>query len=508
MVPYKWFYNCEEVILNPRRNYKTTDNLVFWGFLALLFWLPLPWASHVPWAEALFAFLIFLLMSLWFGLAVLGHAHFDHSRSRRLFWPLAIWLAWLVWVGMQTISLDFAILEKYSPQAADLYQSVADIGLVAANCISICKGVTVDSLILSAGYFGVYWLVVLTCWHRPERIRVILGVLVISGLFQALYGSLMTLSGVEYGFLTKKVHYLGYATGTFVNRNHLAGYLELTAACGIGLILADFKATRENRTWEQWLRDVVSLLLSSKVRVRIALAIMAVGVVMTRSRMGNIAFFSSLCICGMGYILLRERQLALKASLFFISVLLIDVLIINNWFGLEAVVQRIEKTEVATEGRTHLFEALPPVVAAYSKTGSGLGTFAQAFAPHRTAAMKEYFDHAHNDYLQFIIEAGLPGFFILLTFVGAHALHALVVIVKRRSRLPAAVCFSTLMALVAYAIHATVEFNLQIPANAATFVVLLALCACCSSQSRSKKSRAVSTETDQASNRQATPQAV
>lgn len=429
-------------------------------------------------------------MTIWFGLAVTGYLRFDHRKSGRLIWPMLLWIIWLGWVGMQTVSLDATFLEKYSPRSFDLYKSVADIGQVAANCISISKGITVDALMLSSGYFGIYWLVVLTCWHKPERIRMVLSVLVVSGLFQALYGSLMTLSGMEYGFLTKKIHYLGYATGTFVNRNHLAGYLELTAACGIGLILADLKPTRNNRTWQQWFRDLIALLFSNKVRVRIALAIMAVGVVMTRSRMGNVAFFSSFCICGIGYILLRERQLTLKASLFFISVLLIDVLIINNWFGLETVVQRIEKTEIETEGRTYLFDALPPVVEAYAKTGSGLGTFAQAFAPFRSASITDYFDHAHNDYLEFIIEVGFPGFFILLTLVGVHALHAFLVIVKRRSRLPAAVCFSTLMAIVAYAIHATVEFNLQIPANAATFVVLLGLCACCSTKSKARKTGA------------------
>lgn len=35
--------------------------------------------------------------------------------------------------------------------------------------------------------------------------------------------------------------------------------------------------------------------------------------------------------------------------------------------------------------------------------------------------------------------------------------------------------FSALMAIISFGIHSTVDFNLQIPANAATFMVILAL---------------------------------
>lgn len=480
--------------MSAAATHKKTDRFIFWAMLALLIWVPLPWASHVPWAESLLIVAVFALLAIWLILAASGVVDLDGRRSGRLFWPMLVWLIWIGWITHQIIFLDPMVLAANSVQALNLRQLVMEAGLNAPSVISISKGATVDALLLTLSYFGLYWLVILTCWRQPERLRMVLVALVLSGMTQALYGSLMTLSGIEYGFLAKKIYYTGFATGTFVNRNHLAGYLELTASAGVGLILADLLPGRKSSTWQQRISDLITLLFSNKFRVRIAIGIMAIGIVLTRSRMGNTAFFTSLCICGFGYVLLRERQLAIKATLLFASLLLIDVLIVSNWFGLSKVVDRIEKTEISTESRTQLNDELQPVVVAYTLTGSGLGTFALAYAPFRSADMRSYMDHAHNDYLEFIIETGLPGFFILLAFAGSHALHALHVIVRRRNRLPAAVCFSALMALVAYAIHATVEFNLQIPANAATFVVLLALCACCSAQSRVKKSR---TGTDQ-----------
>lgn len=459
------------------------DRFVFWSALILLAWLPLPWGSHTPWAQSLFTTVAAFLLGVRLVMAAMGVQTLE-GRAKRLWWPLLLWLCWIGWIGMQIVPVSPEALALLSPQALK-HLSAADVsGTTVPLTVSIGRGLTADSLLLTCGYFSLYWLMVLSCWRQPERVRWALGVLVLSGGVQALYGSVMTLSGWEYGFFEVKQHYRDFATGTFVNRNHLAGYLELTAAAGIGLILADLRVRQGKITWMQWLNDFIGLLFSTRFRTRIILAIIAVGIVMTRSRMGNAAFFSSLCFCGLAYIFLRERRLMLKAILLFGSLVLIDVLIVSNWFGLARVVDRIESTDLATESRVQIYDELPAVVNAYERAGSGLGTFWQAYAFYRTTDTQYVYDHAHNDYLEMLIEVGWPGVLILAALVGGHALHAFLVIIRRRSRLPAAAAFSALMALSAFALHSTVDFNLQIPANAATLIVLLALSASFSSTSR------------------------
>ena len=51
--------------------------------------------------------------------------------------------------------------------------------------------------------------------------------------------------------------------------------------------------------------------------------------------------------------------------------------------------------------------------------------------------------------------------------------------IARRDRLLQGMGFAVTMAIVALLIHSAVDFNLQIPANAAMFVVLLALAWVC-----------------------------
>lgn len=52
---------------------------------------------------------------------------------------------------------------------------------------------------------------------------------------------------------------------------------------------------------------------------------------------------------------------------------------------------------------------------------------------------------------------------------------ALAALKRRRDPLMRGMAFASLMGTIALLIHSTVDFNLQIPANAATFMVILAL---------------------------------
>ena len=98
-------------------------------------------------------------------------------------------------------------------------------------------GATFQYLMLGLSYSLLFVLVV-ALFRTRRRLTLLLAVIVASGTLQAFYGAFMTLSGFEWLVVERKTSYLGDATGTFVNRNHLAGYLEITLACGIGLLLA------------------------------------------------------------------------------------------------------------------------------------------------------------------------------------------------------------------------------------------------------------------------------
>lgn len=85
------------------------------------------------------------------------------------------------------------------------------------------------------------------------------------GTLQALYGSFMTLSGLEYEFLAEKTEFRGVATGTFNARNMLAGHLELCLACGLGLLVSTLGRGAE-RNWGERLRLTLDAMLGARMR--------------------------------------------------------------------------------------------------------------------------------------------------------------------------------------------------------------------------------------------------
>ena len=86
-----------------------------------------------------------------------------------------------------------------------------------------------------------------------------------------------------------------------------------------------------------------------------------------------------------------------------------------------------------------------------------------------------YFDHAHNDFVEIAADYGLVGLGVLGLLVDMILWKTLQVLAKRRSTLPRGLAFGVAMVIVGLLVHSTVDFNLHIPSNALTIVVILAM---------------------------------
>ncbi|WP_200856570.1 hypothetical protein, partial [Klebsiella pneumoniae] len=85
------------------------------------------------------------------------------------------------------------------------------------------------------------------------------------------------------------------ASGSFVYHNHLANFLMLNLCLGFGLLIAELNH-QTTQGWRNTLKKLLAILLSDKAFIRLGLVIMVIALVLTRSRMGNIAFFVALSI--------------------------------------------------------------------------------------------------------------------------------------------------------------------------------------------------------------------
>lgn len=128
--------------------------------------------------------------------------------------------------------------------------------------------------------------------------------------------------------------------------------------------------------------------------------------------------------------------------------------------------------------------------------GWGLGTFPTVYPGYRSFYTNVFVNEAHNDYAQLLVETGLLGFALMLWFLIRLYGHGLPTSRRWESQWDAAVSLAALLGCTGILLHSFVDFNLQIPANAAMFYVLCALAASelLSQSSRSRRTRATETE--------------
>jgi O-antigen ligase len=398
-------------------------------------------------------------------------------------WALLVLGLWCAWIGLQLVPLPAAWVQQLSPGAYEIHALAAtalDFPLPAALTLSVDPHATLDFLMKSIAWSAAFGLTLLLV-NRRRRVELLLTTLVICGTLQALYGSVMMLSGLEYGFLLKKIHNLGVATGYFVNRNHLAGYLNICLALGIGLMIARLGG-EATHSWRQRLRSLARLLLGEKARLRIYLIVMVIGLVLTRSRMGNTAFFASTLIIGaLGLMLMRN--VPRSTMLFLASLVVLDLVIVGTWFGVDQVAKRIQATEVSTnienvmptEDRDEVDRAALPYLQDFWLTGSGGGSFYVVFPRYHTDKLAGFYDFAHNDYVQIGAETGVVGLLLCGTVVLGALWQAMLAMRKRHDPLMRGTAFGVAMAICWLLIHSAVDFNAQMPANALMIAVVLAL---------------------------------
>ncbi|MGX1926528.1 O-antigen ligase family protein [Vibrio sp. NH-7] len=439
------------------------EKFTFYSLIALIVWLPIPLGSNRDWAWAI-AEMWVALQSLLLIVSYKGNLPFEHVKHYGL---LVFGLvAFQFWVFLQTVPLDWSILSLVSPKSSEIYQLVeAPTGFISLDSrmslVSLFKGLTYTLLVFNAIFLV----------NSSRRLKTVVVAIVISGTIQAFYAAMMVLLNVVespvFGYRQN-----GIATGSFVYKNHLANYLMMSLCLGLGLIISLLHTTESGSKFV-FVKRLIEGLLSDKMLLRLCLVIMVIALVMTRSRMGNTAFFAATTIGGMIALLFyKYKPKALVALVG--SVIAIDTIVVGALFGLEKVKQRLVETSLDAESRDQVVVWSLDIIRDFPFTGTGMASFYTIF-PMYSRADIGFYDHAHNDYVQFMVEAGIPATLLLGSIVLYSLWRTFNTIRSRHSKTMKGVALGCMMAIIGMLIHISVDFNLQPMANAATFILVLFL---------------------------------
>lgn len=451
----------------------TAEKGIFWALLGLLVWAPVPLGSNRGWAWAVLEVWAFALLGLWLATWALGRARIPEPLRRA--WPaFAVLVAWILLHVLAVVPLPPEWVSALSPGSARIWGLTDVLGIPRPSItLSIEPHASRVALIKTLAYVAVFFLV-LAVVNSRLRVLIATKVLVYAAVLHAVYAVLMHLSNITHELFGTVISHGGSASGFYPNRNHFAGMLEMTLAIGIGLLIAGL-SERPAGSWRQFFRHLIEWVLSPKMLLRLSLCILVIALTTTHSRMGNTAFFASLLVAGMIGIAL-SRYATRNTVILLASLVVLDLAIVGSWFGVEKLAARLEATTIEdVQEREDPASHTLALIRDYPVLGAGPGTFYVAFPMYRPEKVINFYDYTHNDYAQFAAETGLLGLGMMGLVVAMSLAAALRAHWVRRDPLMRGIAFASIMGITAILIHSWVDFNLQIPANALLFMVILAL---------------------------------
>ena len=234
--------------------------------------------------------------------------------------------------------------------------------------------------------------------QRVYMVLTILGVVLVSiilGMAQKFQGSTSPLYVYKFGSN-------GSATGFFANRNFFGALLYTTIPFVVALAINWIRSGRTNK-------------IIGPIFAFIFIAIIIVGLGATGSRMGIIlAFFAIL----LSVPLIWTNHSLSIGSRGLIIMMFVAIFLIAQ-FGLVAIL-RLASTDSVSEYRTTIYAVSYSALQSVFPVGAGFGSFVPLYAMHETPSVvtAAFVNHAHNDWLELVIEGGLPMAILLVGYLG------------------------------------------------------------------------------------------
>jgi putative inorganic carbon (HCO3(-)) transporter len=332
-----------------------------------------------------------------------------------------------------------------------------------------------------------HFLILLTCFvafyfaqlvsRDRRRKQFFIGALVALGTFEAFYGLVQYLSGWQQIFTYVKKFDLEEATGTYINRNHYAGFLEMILPFSLALVFYEYAKLRGDRDSKVNLQSVIGKSAIQKLVLSLAISVvLCAALVFSRSRMGILAAAASILVI---FALVAISRLHGRMGTLLAASFIILSVCLALWIGPGPIVSRFqtvnEEYSLGGQSRISMWGDALPLIKHHPWLGTGFGTFPIAYTSSQTAFLSQFVNHAHNDYLEVAADLGIPAtaiLFVSILFILGRAIRSFLSGERDFERAVALGCAGSIVAIL---LHSFADFNLYIPANALLLATILGL---------------------------------
>jgi len=484
------------------------DRIVFAGLCAVLLFVPLPIGSVEEWSVFVFEAATVSLFLLYIGGRLFGRRRAvglgrHDADGGRLDGRLPGFVKVLIGVflgfsALQIAPLPAALVKVLSPRAYAIHAGLVRDAITAPSSwlrLSLNPAASVYELVLLVCY-GLFGYLVLRTLRSRGRAEILVVVILAAALFQAFYGMAETFSGHEMIFGRPKHYGLGSVTGTFVNRNHFAGFLEMAFPLSLGYLLvkARYFAMEKGLSLRRRILWFGQESLQWTLLLGLVPVFIGVGLIFSKSRSGIMVLAVTAVLAAAAIASWREfsdedgeaggerggggrgpEQGSRRRFGRIVRLVLAVILVAAVWIGIGPVIRRFSEVDISAEARRTFYRNTIEMIGDFPWTGTGKGTYVNAYAMYEKVDDRLRLSFAHNDYLEAAAENGIVG-------GGALGLAGIGLVIwlagmwrRRRSSFAKGLGLGALLGVAALLIHGFTDFNLQITANAVYFTALAML---------------------------------
>ena len=428
-----------------------SSRLSFYLSALLLLFAPLYFAGKTP--EGLF-------INECIGLAILFFVVWGGIYSGKL----------STWIWLYLFLSMMLALVYFLPISFDVWQSLPGRALYTESHawlrgqgddrdlfqLSIVPSETVLSLLVLLPILGIFF----SAASLPDQqVKSLVYVLLTVATLQALLGILQYVSGSPNFLFGIKSHGQN-AQGMYTNRDHYVALLEMTLPLLLGLVLYSIGRKRLQRE--------ASFSVNKVLLLSFATIVVLVGAVFSRSRAGIFLIFLVVFLSS----IIFSRHIGGRQSASFTATLLVTAGGITASLGLLPVLSRFLTLDPFEDGRWAIFETTITAIKAFFPIGSGPGTYDEVYRMFQPVEQAFFLDHAHNDYLELLLEMGGGGVFIIVGFFLVYS-YGWLCLRKRNWNQMMFLQVGSGLSILALLLHSLVDFNLHTPANFIVFAFLV-----------------------------------
>ena len=239
--------------------------------------------------------------------------------------------------------------------------------------------------------------------------------------------------------------------GPYFNRNHYAGMMEMLTPFALAVSFSGLVHGCQ------------------RVLAAFAAVVMAASIVLSLSRGGVVALLCELFLFFWVISAIQNRSLVRAGMLLLAACGFLFLVFV----GSPAIWNHLQ--DMHETFRPQLFSDSLRMLAHKPILGWGFGTFPTVYPAFRSFYTTLFVNAAHDDYLQVLVETGTVGFSFVVWFMVVLYRKGLPLCRDASTSWRGVLRLATLVGCTGLAVHGGLDFNLQIPANAALFFVSCAL---------------------------------